>query len=56
MHTHFAKRVVLKEMANNKYALYAKIGCEHRDTYISTKLQVIVTGISSAPGLPEMMK
>ena len=33
---------MLKETANDEYPLYAKIGCQHRDTYTSTKLQVIV--------------
>lgn len=34
--------VMLKETANDEYPLYAKIGCQHRDTYTSTKLQLIV--------------
>ena len=33
---------MLKETANNDYPLYAKIGCQHRDTYTSTKLQLLV--------------
>mmetsp|Transcript_27381 Transcript_27381/g.49367 ORF Transcript_27381/g.49367 Transcript_27381/m.49367 type:complete len:622 (+) Transcript_27381:159-2024(+) len=38
----FLNCVMLKETANDEYPLYAKIGCQHRDTYTSTKLQVIV--------------
>jgi len=34
--------VKLKETANAEVPLYAKIGCQHRDTYTSTKLQLIV--------------
>lgn len=34
--------VMLKETANADVKLYAKIGCQHRDTYTSTKLQLIV--------------
>lgn len=33
---------MLKETANSDLKLYAKIGCQHRDTYTSTKLQLIV--------------
>ena len=33
---------MLKETANSDVRLYAKIGCQHRDTYTSTKLQLIV--------------
>jgi hypothetical protein len=33
---------MLKETANSDVKLYAKIGCQHRDTYTSTKLQLIV--------------
>ena len=33
---------MLKETKNDEYPLYAKIGCQHRDTYTSTKLQLIV--------------
>lgn len=33
---------MLKETANSDMKLYAKIGCQHRDTYTSTKLQLIV--------------
>ncbi|KAL7529311.1 hypothetical protein ACHAXR_002892 [Thalassiosira sp. AJA248-18] len=33
---------MLKETANFEYPLYAKIGCQHRDTYTSTKLQLLV--------------
>ena len=33
---------MLKETANDDIPLYAKIGCQHRDTYTSTKLQLIV--------------
>jgi len=38
----FLNCVMLKETANDEYPLYAKIGCQHRDTYTSTKLQLIV--------------
>lgn len=34
--------VMIKETANDDIPLYAKIGCQHRDTYTSTKLQLIV--------------
>ena len=34
--------VMIKETANDDVPLYAKIGCQHRDTYTSTKLQLIV--------------
>jgi len=33
---------MLKETANSDVKLYAKIGCQHRNTYTSTKLQLIV--------------
>lgn len=33
---------MLKETANDDIPLYAKIGCQHRGTYTSTKLQLIV--------------
>lgn len=33
---------MLKETQHDEYPLYAKIGCQHRDTYTSTKLQLIV--------------
>ena len=33
---------MLKETANDDAPLYAKIGCQHRGTYTSTKLQLIV--------------
>lgn len=33
---------MLKETYKNDNPLYAKIGCRHRDTYTSTKLQLIV--------------
>ena len=33
---------MIKETANDNVPLYAKIGCQHRDTYTSTKLQLIV--------------
>jgi hypothetical protein len=33
---------MLKETAKSQYPLYAKIGCQHRGTYTSTKLQLIV--------------
>ena len=33
---------MLKETANEEYPLYAKIGCQHRNTYTSTKLQLIL--------------
>ena len=33
---------MLKETSKYDYPLYAKIGCRHRDTYTSTKLQLIV--------------
>lgn len=33
---------MIKETANDAIPLYAKIGCQHRDTYTSTKLQLIV--------------
>ena len=33
---------MLKETAKSDYPLYAKIGCQHRGTYTSTKLQLIV--------------
>jgi len=33
---------MLKETAKASTQLYAKIGCRHRDTYTSTKLQLIV--------------
>ena len=36
------KCVMLKETVNSDVKLYAKIGCQHRDTYTSTKLQLIV--------------
>eukprot|EP01082_Thalassiosira_pseudonana_P009479 g8409.t1 g8409 contig3:21366-23731(-) len=38
----FLNCVLLKETANSELPLYAKIGCQHRDTYTSTKLQLIV--------------
>ncbi|KAL7486211.1 hypothetical protein ACHAW6_011810 [Cyclotella cf. meneghiniana] len=38
----FLNCVMLKETANSDLKLYAKIGCQHRDTYTSTKLQLIV--------------
>jgi len=38
----FLNCVMLKETANDDAPLYAKIGCQHRDTYTSTKLQLIV--------------
>lgn len=38
----FLNCVMLKETQNDEYPLYAKIGCQHRDTYTSTKLQLIV--------------
>lgn len=38
----FLNCVMLKETANDEYPLYAKIGCQHRDTYTSTKLQLVV--------------
>lgn len=34
--------VKLAESANLNYALYAKIGCQQRDTYTSTRLQLIL--------------
>eukprot|EP00985_Skeletonema_marinoi_P013972 scaffold7007_cov168-Skeletonema_marinoi.AAC.1 len=34
--------VKLAESSNLNYPLYAKIGCQHRDTYTSTKLQLIL--------------
>lgn len=34
--------VKLKESEYLNYPLYAKIGCQHRDTYTSTKLQLIL--------------
>ncbi|KAL7549908.1 hypothetical protein ACHAWF_013167 [Thalassiosira exigua] len=34
--------VMLKETANDEQPLYAKIGCQHRDTYTSTRLQLHV--------------
>ena len=34
--------VMLKETAKSQNPLYAKIGCQHRGTYTSTKLQLIV--------------
>jgi hypothetical protein len=34
--------VKLAESNNMNYPLYAKIGCQHRDTYTSTKLQLIL--------------
>ena len=33
---------MLKETAKSQNPLYAKIGCQHRGTYTSTKLQLIV--------------
>ena len=33
---------MIKETANYDVPLYAKIGCQHRDTYTSTKLHIIV--------------
>ena len=33
---------MLKETANDDAPLYSKIGCQHRGTYTSTKLQLIV--------------
>ena len=33
---------MLKETAYAEFKLYAKIGCQRRDTYTSTKLQLIV--------------
>lgn len=38
----FLNCVMLKETANAEYPLYAKIGCQHRDTYTSTKLQLLL--------------
>mmetsp|Transcript_21229 Transcript_21229/g.44116 ORF Transcript_21229/g.44116 Transcript_21229/m.44116 type:complete len:602 (+) Transcript_21229:281-2086(+) len=38
----FLNCVMLKETAKSDIQLYAKIGCQHRDTYTSTKLQLIV--------------
>jgi len=38
----FLNCVMLKETANFENPLYAKIGCQHRDTYTSTKLQLVV--------------
>lgn len=34
--------VKLAESSNLNYPLYAKIGCQHRDTYTSTRLQLIL--------------
>ena len=34
--------VKLAESENLNYPLYAKIGCQHRDTYTSTRLQLIL--------------
>ncbi len=34
--------VKLAESANLNYAIYAKIGCQQRDTYTSTRLQLIL--------------
>eukprot|EP00956_Cyclotella_meneghiniana_P012431 scaffold17647_cov68-Cyclotella_meneghiniana.AAC.11 len=38
----FLNCVLLKETANSDQKLYAKIGCQQRDTYTSTKLQLNV--------------
>lgn len=38
----FLNCVQLSESQGLAYPLYAKIGCQHRDTYTSTKLQLIV--------------
>lgn len=38
----FLNCVMLKETADAEVPLYAKIGCQHRDTYTSTKLQLSV--------------
>ena len=38
----FLNCVMLKETQDDDQPLYAKIGCQHRDTYTSTKLQLLL--------------